>query len=443
MPNQQLTQLTLILSTITTTLALATPASAHRLPLYTRLVDGSTLAPGLEPNFRIYDPSIRCRTVTFTLEGRQKLSNGQTQSVGTLYRYSQDSSLQKLYEINHYGSQGIQNVQPSCTGANIVFSGSGPTTHSIIDSYLSIPKLSPGLQSGQRVTGTNEIVDLYSFRGMLAPATISGNQIAASNLVQTYLLTAASNPAAPSTIRQLPPGNGAYPDLSVEDIVTTVPLERDFQGNPFRGGAIVIYKTDSDRPPFTVVDRNTPVHDGQGTFTSFGYELSPITIPNVKVLATPKISSIRSVATSSNIVFLGKGINQQEGIYIAFNSYDPNGPNLKTVARAGQQAPGTLTTFKSLTKDSDNTFNQFDISLGGSVAFVAKLTPTEPEDENPMGLFYWIGGGQQKVIATGDTLQGKRVKSFSVGSRMIEARSIVFTVIFADNTTALYRADMP
>jgi hypothetical protein len=414
MPNQPIR---LTLGAFALALALATPAKAQTYQ-YTKLVDGSTLAPGLEPDFRIYDPSIRCGNVNFTLEGRQKLSNGQTQSVGILYRYDY-GRLKKLYEVNHYGPQGIQNAQPTGNGCGrVVFSGSGPTTYSILDDGFqkSKPTISPGLQSGQRITGTNEVVELYSDRDVSAPATISGSRIAASNRFQTYLLTEGSGPNSPTTIQQLPPGNGAYPDISGTSVVTTVPLLRDLQGNPVWGGAIVNY---NNGETVTLVDRNTPIPQGEGTFTSFGYEISP---GKVELLATPKTVGGRDA------VFLGKGINQQEGVY----------RNLTMIAKAGQSAPGTLTTFKPIIQDSDNTFSHIGIS-NNNVVFVAKLTPTDSIEEAPIGLFGSMNGRLQKIIVTGDILQEKRVKSFSVGSRMIEGQTIVFTVIFTDNTTALYR----
>jgi hypothetical protein len=425
MLNQQSIRLTF--SALAIALALGTPAQAQYR--YTKLVDGSTLAPGLEPNFRIYDPSIRCGEVIFTLNGRQKRSNGQTRNVGILYRYN-GFRLENLYEVNHNGSLGIQNAQP--TGnicGRIVFSGSGPTTYSILDASFSNPKpkLLPGLQSGQRITGTNEVVELDRNRRHPAPATISGSRIAVSNLFQTYLLTEASGLNSPATIRQLPPGNGAYPDLSGSSVVTTVPLLRDLQGNPVSGGAIVNYNAFGNGETVTLVDRNTPIPQGQGTFTSFGYELSP---GKVKLLATPKTIGVGTT------VFLGKGINQQEGVYLNYNFQT----NLKMIAKAGQPAPGTLTTFKPITQTNDNTFSQLGISRD-NVVFVAKLTSTDPTDINPIGLFGRVNGSLQKVIATGDIFQGKRVKSFAVGSRMIEGDTIVFTVTFADNTTALYRAN--
>jgi hypothetical protein len=108
------------------------------------------------------------------------------------------------------------------------------------------------------------------------------------------------------------------------------------------------------------------------------------------------------------------------------------------IAKAGQPAPVTLTTFKPITRDSDNTFSHIGIS-NNNVVFVAKLTPIDPTEEAPIGLFGSMNGRLQKIIVTGDILQEKRVKSFSVGSRMIEGQTIVFTVIFTDNTTALYR----
>jgi hypothetical protein len=430
MPNQPIR---LTLGAFTLALALATPAQAQ----YTKLIDSSELNPNfepnfrdLEPNFRIYDPSIRCGEINFTLEGSQKLSNGQTQSISILYRHDGFLRLKKLYEVNHYGSLGIQNAQP--TGnmcGRTVFSGSGPTTYSILDDGFQKPKptISPGLQSGQRITGTNEVVELESDRGLPAPATISGFQIAASNRFQTYLFTEASGPNASTIIRQLPPGNGAYPDISGSSVVTTVPLLRDLQGNPVWGGAIVNYIASGTGETVTLVDRNTPIPQGEGTFTSFGYEISP---GKVELLATPKTIGGR------NAVFLGKGINQQEGVYL-FNNNSPQA-NLTMIAKAGQPAPGTLTTFKPITRDNANTFSQLGIS-SNNVAFVAKLTPTDPIEEAPIGLFASMNGRLQKIVVIGDILQGKRVKSFSVGSRMIERETIVFTVIFTDNSTALYR----
>jgi hypothetical protein len=442
MLNQQ--PIRLAFSALAIVLTLVAPAQAQS-SRYTELIDSGSLNPNfresfqnLEPNFRIYDPSIRCGEINFTLEGRQKLSNGQTQSVNILYRYN-GFRLKKLYEVNHYGPLGIQNAQPSGIGdgcRRIVFSGSGPTTYSILDTSSPTPKLSPSLQSGQRITGSNEVVELYSSRGLPASGTLSGPRMATSSLFQTYLLTESSNPNSPSTIRQLPPGNGAYPDMGGFEIVTTVPLLRDLQGNPVWGGAIVNYDVSRNNPPVTLADRNTLIPEGEGTFTSFGYELSP---GKVKLLATPK-----TIGGGRNTnVFLGKGINQQEGVYLFRNTDSSTRTNLITIAKAGQPAPGTLTTFKPITRDSDNTFSQLGISNGnsvnGNVVFVAKLTPTDPMDEDPMGLFGSLDGRLQKIIATGDILQEKRVKSFSVGSRMIEGQTIVFTVIFTDNTTALYR----
>jgi hypothetical protein len=437
MLNQQ--PIRLAFSALAIVLTLVAPAKAQ----YKKLIDSSSLNPNLEPNFRIYDPSIRCGDINFTLEGRQKLSNGQMQSVNILYRYD-GFRLKKLYEVNHYGSLAIQNAQPSGPGdgcRRVVFSGSGPTTYSILDTSSLQTKLSPGLQSGQRVTDTNEVVELDSGRGLPAPASISINRIATSSLFQTYLLIESSRPNFPSMIRQLPPGNGAYPDIggsgSDVSIVTTVPVLLDLQGTPVWGGAIVNYNTRDNGRTVILADRNTPIPEGEGTFTSFGYELSP---GKVKLLATPKTNG-GATNGGATTVFLGKGINQQEGVYLFRNIDSLSRTELKTIAKAGQPAPGTLTTFRPITRDNDNTFSQLGISTTSvdNVAFVAKLTPPDSVDENPIGLFGYMVGRRQKVVATGDVLQGKRVKSFAVGSRMIEGQTVVFTVIFTDNTTALYR----
>jgi hypothetical protein len=69
-----------------------------------------------------------------------------------------------------------------------------------------------------------------------------------------------------------------------------------------------------------------------------------------------------------------------------------------------------------------------------------------PSDTSAIASIYFSQNGQapQKVVTTGDKLDGKTVKSvqLSESGRAIIDKSIVFTATFTDGVTALYRVDL-
>ncbi|HEX7184173.1 MAG TPA: hypothetical protein VF756_20260 [Thermoanaerobaculia bacterium] len=148
-----------------------------------------------------------------------------------------------------------------------------------------------------------------------------------------------------------------------------------------------------------VVDTNTPVPGGTGSFFNIG----------------------NFCVDGGNVTFIGIGSNAEFGIYEA----DASG-TLRVIADRSTVAPG-----------GSQTFNQFyTLSCSdGNVAFTAATNAI-----NPVGLYKEINGRFVKVLRTGDTLDGKTVESLSLSQESMDGSEIAFKVEFTDSTDGLYVA---
>jgi hypothetical protein len=84
---------------------------------------------------------------------------------------------------------------------------------------------------------------------------------------------------------------------------------------------------------------------------------------------------------------------------------------------------------------------------GGAVAFVKSEREVTSEGDSQQALFTTLGGGLNRVLGTGDMLDGKTIggveRDIGVGPQGLSGSSIAFTVVFGDGSVAIYRADLP
>jgi len=147
----------------------------------------------------------------------------------------------------------------------------------------------------------------------------------------------------------------------------------------------------------TVATNATPIPNGSGAFTSFG--------------VAPAISG-------TNVAFYGTG-SGQAGIYLWSNG------TLVRVANQATAVPGATGTFSA--------FLQADVALSGShVAFRGHGT------SGVDGIYTDLPGSLTKVIATGDTFDGKTVSSADIGQFSMDGNTLAVMVNFTNGSAGVY-----
>lgn len=151
-----------------------------------------------------------------------------------------------------------------------------------------------------------------------------------------------------------------------------------------------------------IANETTPVPDGAGTFTS-GQD--------------PFIND-------GDIVFVGRDANSIAGIYGMVDG----GP-LTALVDENTPVPGGIGTFNDFSNDS------LKIE-GGLLSFQGRFNHA-----NQSGLYVQRGEGLIKLIATGDTLDGRLVSSITHEKQGRDGRSFAFSVEFEDGSAAIYLAE--
>jgi hypothetical protein len=147
-----------------------------------------------------------------------------------------------------------------------------------------------------------------------------------------------------------------------------------------------------------IADTNTPIPGGVGNFTSF-YGLT---------------------LDGANVAFVGFGSNDQTGVYTNVNG-------LHLVADTNTPIPGGTGSFQG--------FIFFLPALrNGHVVFNAYGT----SGQSGSGLYTDRMGSLTKIIAAGDTLDGKTVTGPSTGPRPLDGDQLVVNCYFADSSSGVY-----
>jgi hypothetical protein len=205
----------------------------------------------------------------------------------------------------------------------------------------------------------------------------------------------------------IPGGRGAFTTFEVFGTVDNGVAVISGRG---RAGQAGLYKTVRGRLR-VVVDTRTRIPGGRGTFT-----VSEIA-PRAGVAAAFGGMSM----DRSDLAFTGRGARRQAGIYTVIDG------RLSTVADAGTRAPM-----------SNEAFINFEHFAGPSlsnraVAFVG-LTNTLS------GIYVSARGSLRKIIATGDTLDGKTVFWVLLSPEALEGERLAFYVAFKDGSKGIYVA---
>jgi len=74
----------------------------------------------------------------------------------------------------------------------------------------------------------------------------------------------------------------------------------------------------------------------------------------------------------------------------------------------------------------------------GNVAFMAS---SSSGNNSPKGLYVYINGSIQKVIATGDTFAGKEIISLEIRPKALSENQLVFLACFTDGSQGIYMAE--
>lgn len=119
---------------------------------------------------------------------------------------------------------------------------------------------------------------------------------------------------------------------------------------------------------------------------------------------------------------------------------------LVAVARSGQPAPEGNGVFLNLVRSDYRSFTAHGLNLNarGQLAFLAEVGDPLAAGRPDVGLYLWEGGTLQKVVRTGDLLDGKQVAEVflaaptSPGIRGLAGDGgLAFLVTFADQTAAV------
>lgn len=175
-----------------------------------------------------------------------------------------------------------------------------------------------------------------------------------------------------------------------------------FYPNPYSGG---IY-TNVGGSLNVIADRSTPIPGGIGNFGSFA-----------SISVDRQNGSVAFSASSSQ-----SGINT--GIYTNV------GGRLNVIADTSTLIPGSTGDFNSFgTPSIDN----------GSVAFLANTAFRSPF---PEAIYTNLGGELTKVIAAGDSLDGKTIDSLQFKREGLSGNQIGFSVRFTNASSGIYIATL-
>jgi len=148
-----------------------------------------------------------------------------------------------------------------------------------------------------------------------------------------------------------------------------------------------------------IADQKTPIPNGNGNFVMLG---------------APSLQN-------SKVTFRGIGRNEQNGVYSNISG------ELQEIATTNTPIPqgeGNFTGAYNPTIDADN------------IVFIAKGAKKQA------GIYAYYQGNLKKVIAFGDELDGKKVKSIALGAVALSGAQVAFQAVFEDGSEAIYLATL-
>jgi hypothetical protein len=225
------------------------------------------------------------------------------------------------------------------------------------------------------------------------------------------------------------------------------------------GGQQGVYRAQPDGPPSKVADTATPIPGGTGNFVAF-QPADPMRIYNgavafigegaagqagvylkasadffVKVADTNTpvpggTGAFQSFSTVSYdgtwLAFVATGREMEHGVYRA----QPEGPPTK-VADLNTVVPGGVGNF---------------LDFGDVVVDPGVVVFEGMSDDGASGTRHGIytdhGGTLSKIVATGDTLNGKTVTAVNLGSGGFSEAGVVFVTKFSDGSEAVQMAEL-
>jgi hypothetical protein len=283
------------------------------------------------------------------------------------------------YAVNSSGAVLFRAQSASGPG---VYKKSGGTLSRVVDTSFAVPG------------GTGNFTNVYSLIDSGGISAFGGQDAALKYGVYTY---------DGSTITTIVNTNTALPGTSAKLNFT------DYVINDNASLAFYAYRSDNASAIYSyaagalhlIADTNTTV---PGTAVKFYAFQSP---PNIN---------------GNTVTFVGyyNGYSAT-GIYGA----NADGTGLTRFVDMTMTAPGGLGQFAQF-------YNGFTY-LNGTLYFAARTTPGYPT-----GIYSVTGGTFAKVLAAGDSLDGKTVKSASFENPGFGGGTMALTVTFTDNSVALY-----
>jgi serine/threonine protein kinase/tetratricopeptide (TPR) repeat protein len=246
-----------------------------------------------------------------------------------------------------------------------------------------------------------------SFSG-LTVAFVGGNRLAAGHR-GLYVGSALGGPLTRivDVNTPIPSGSGTFTGMAHTSVSGSTVAFRGMGGDGQNG----IYAAPSAGGPVTVVaDTNTPIPGGTGNF---------------KLATFPSVSG-------STVAFCGKGVGQ-EGIYVGPIA----GGRLTRLADLNSPVPNGHGKLFSFTIPP---FNHNVVAMSGSaVAFQAI------DGERQVGIYIGSadGTGLRKLIAAGDTLDGRRVSWLTFDRTGLDGATFAFIASFTDGTSGVYVGRVP
>jgi hypothetical protein len=260
-----------------------------------------------------------------------------------------------------------------------VFTNAGGSLHVVADRNTPIPG---GTGNFTSLDGVSLDAGSVAFRGF-GSGSQRGIYTDAGGTLHAVANTSTPNPSGTGNFTSF--GN---PSLDGGNVA--------FRG--LGGGSQGIY-TDAGGALRAVASTSTAIPGGTGNFTDFGIE-------------TPSLDG-------GDVAFVGNGFSGQQGIYT-----DAGGA-LRVVADKSTAIPSGTGNFIELRLPSMDS---------GNVAFVGYGASSQ------RGIYTDLGGALSRVVAHGQTLDGKEISSVFAGPEALSDSNIAFYVEFSDSSKGIYAA---
>jgi hypothetical protein len=385
--------------------AVLCPAAPAQPIAFVRMADTSTAIPNGSGNFVSFQPpSVSGSSVAFLGIGSGANSGIYTANAG-------GGSLTRAVDTNTPIPSGFGNFigfftggPVAVSGSTVVFRGDGNDFPTGI-TQIGIYTVSTSGGTVTRVADKNTPVPGGSgnFTGM-SNQSLSGSTVAFSGGSNSQLdrgvYAGSSGGGSLNLIANnntpIPGGSGNFDSgLQNTSVSGTTVL---FKGSG-SGGQQGIYSGPTGGGPLNrVADLNTAIPNGTGNFTSLG---------------SPSVSG-------SLAAFIGGG-NGQRGIYVGLTA----GGSLAHVVDLSFPIPGGTGDFTG--------FSAICLS-GSTVAFLGLGSGSQ------IGIYSGPAGGGllTKLIAAGDSLDGRTVNNLNFGPTGLDGTSLTFAATFTDGTSGVY-----